>query len=190
MKPRSYFAVFVFIVAANIPLWVASHSIGILVIGLFNIELVALGILSIFLRRTVTLGLFLIVLLLDISQGIGKTYMMSPSEMIRSVRYLFLSAPSHLGDIVVVVISTALSCLMVVLVSDIRRARREQAYVLSALAIFTILCGTIDVYSGNTAAFRKDSQLDRLRLTRFPAHALIMSELEYQESPRFHRSDG
>jgi hypothetical protein len=50
MKVRAAFAIFVYIVAANIPFWVASHSIGLLLTGLFNVELVFIGILSLFVR--------------------------------------------------------------------------------------------------------------------------------------------
>ncbi len=87
MKVRAaivFFVVTVYVVAANIPSWIASRSMGLLLNGVFNFELVVLGILSVFLRRSVTLTLLGIAMVLDVLWGISSTYLLSPSEMIRS----------------------------------------------------------------------------------------------------------
>ena len=45
VKVRVFFVTFVYLVAANIPLWIASRSIGLLLIGMFNAEFLIIGIL-------------------------------------------------------------------------------------------------------------------------------------------------
>src|SRR5216683_7462857 len=98
MKTRASFAILVYIVAANVPLWIASQSLGLLSMGLFNVEYMVIGILAFFLRRSLTVGLLLVAILLDMLSGVSKTYMLSVSEMLRSARGLFEFAPSHLSN--------------------------------------------------------------------------------------------
>jgi Sulfatase len=177
MKIRPPFLVFIFIVAANIPFWFASRSMGLLVTGLFNVEVVIIGILSVFLRRGLTIGLLLVAILLDILRGINATYMLSPSEMFLSARYVFESKSVHLSDIVVISICTAMICLALGLISSDAMSVRERVFVASTLAVFALFCGVADVRSGQTRAFQEDGQFRNFRLTRFPAHSLVMSEL-------------
>ena len=181
MKVRAAFAIFVYIVAANIPFWVASHSIGLLLTGWFNVEFVMIGILSFFIRRTPTIWLLLGAMVLDMLRGIGATYMLSPLEMLRSARYLPESAPSHLWGIGVVTICIAAVCVIASLALDGRIAGSTRGYGASALAIFVIACGgRSDVSTGHTTLFGQDGQLNTSRLTRAPTHALVMSELQRQ----------
>ena len=65
MKSRFFSLFFIYIVAANITLWIASQVFGLLIKGLFDIEFVIIGILSAFLRRTLIVGLLLVAILLD-----------------------------------------------------------------------------------------------------------------------------
>jgi phosphoglycerol transferase MdoB-like AlkP superfamily enzyme len=186
MKVRAAFAIFVYIVAANIPFWMASHSIGLLLTGWFNVEFAMIGILSFFIRRTLTIWLLLGAMLLDMLRGIGATYMLSPLEMLRSARYVSESAPSHLWGIAVVTICIAVVCVMASLALDSRIDGRVRGYGASALAIFVIACGTVDVSTGHTTLFGQDRQLNTSRLTRVPTHALVMSELQRQGYSRTH----
>jgi len=180
MKVRIAFVLFVYIVAVNIPLWIATHFIGFLLTGLFNVELVVLGILSVFLRRMVTVVLLPFVILLDIARGIGMTYLLRPSEMINSTRYLSEAVPSHFLGIVAVVACIGVVCLLGAVASGSRLDGREQAFVASALTIFVVVCGAVDVATGHTSALRRDYQAGAVRLTRFPSHALVMSELNHR----------
>jgi len=149
---------------------------GLLVTGLFNVEVVIIGILSVFLRRGLTIGLLLVAILLDILRGINATYMLSPSEMFLSARYIFESKSVHLSDIVVISICTALICLALSLISSGPMSVSERVFVASTLAVFALFCGVADVRAGQTKTLQGDSQFRNYRLTRFPAHSLVMSE--------------
>jgi phosphoglycerol transferase MdoB-like AlkP superfamily enzyme len=186
MKVRAAFVFFLYIVAANSPFWIASHSMGFLSTGLFNVELVVIGILSLFVRRAVTVTLLFLAMLMDMLRGVNSTYLLTPFEMIRSARYLFEYTPSHFGGFVAVGTCMGMICLMATLAQDDHRTSRERFYIASTLAIFVVFCGTVDVNRGLTAAFRQDFRQGTLRLTRFPAHSLVMSEVQYEGFRRTH----
>jgi hypothetical protein len=65
------FVVFVYAIAANVPFWLAGHSMGLLLTGVFNVELLVLGMLSVFLRRWVTVVLLAIAVALDMVRGVS-----------------------------------------------------------------------------------------------------------------------
>jgi phosphoglycerol transferase MdoB-like AlkP superfamily enzyme len=189
IKIRVIFVVFVYLVAANIPLWIASRSIGLLLIGVFNAEFLIIGVLSVFLRRRLTVGLLLVAIFLDIVRGIGSTYLLSPSEMLRSARYLFGAGPSHLWHATMIAICIAVTCLLAVFASSDDANGQERGYVISTFLVLSLICGVVDVVTGHTILFRRDAQLNIPRLTRFPIHFLVMSELQH-EAYRTARSTG
>ena len=156
--------------------------------GLFNVDFLIIGILSVFVRRKLTVGLLLIAIVLDIVRGINATYMLSPSEMLRSARYLSEPKSLHLWDVVVVAICIALICLMAVLASSDRASGRERRFISVSLAVVAVLCGVVDIETGHTMAFLGDSQYSATRLTRLPTHALVMSELAHAAHESFKRS--
>jgi phosphoglycerol transferase MdoB-like AlkP superfamily enzyme len=174
------FVVFVYAIAANVPFWLAGHSMGLLLTGVFNVELLVLGMLSVFLRRWVTVVLLAIAVALDMVRGVSSTYLLSPLEMIRSARYLFEYAPSHSGNVAGVVVCVGVVCLMAALAKDNRATGRERVYVVSTLAAFLVVCGSIDIHKGRTALFHGDSESSALRLTRLPVHSLVMTEVMLQ----------
>jgi hypothetical protein len=178
MRPRSYFAIFVYIVFANIPFWVASHSMGLLFKGPFSDEFVLVGILSAFLRRTLTVVLLLIAILLDMLNSIATTYLLSASDMLQSARSLFEFAPSHLWDIVVIALCIVMVCLMAILTASNGIGNRERGYFVGTLAIFILLCATFDAATGHILASRQNRQLGTLCLARFGGHFLVMSVIE------------
>jgi hypothetical protein len=142
--------------------------------------MVALGILSVFLRRSVVVALLAIALVLDVLRGISSTYLLSPLEMIRSARYVFEYAPSHLGDVVAVAICIGVVCLLAVVAKDSLATGRERVYVVSALMTFLVVVGGIDMHEGRTSLFHGDYERSTLRLTRLPAHALVMNEVMFR----------
>ena len=75
LKTRVLFCVFLYGVAANIPFWIASRSVGLLVTGLFNVEFLIIGILSVFVCRKLTVWLLLVAIFQDMARGINVTYM-------------------------------------------------------------------------------------------------------------------
>ncbi len=186
---RVFFVVFVYLVAANIPFWIASRSIGLLLVGFFNVEFLLVGILSGFLRRGVTVALLLCAIFLDLLRGIGETYMLSTSEMLRSVRYLFGTGPSHLWHMIVITICIAVICFLAVFTSRNEANSRERVYVVWTLLGLFLFCGVVDVLTGQTGLYRRDEQLGIPRLTRFPIHFLVISEWQHETFRALHRTD-
>ncbi len=154
--------------------------------GWFNVECVLIGILSLFVRRTVTGTLLFLAMLMDILRGVNSTYLLGPFEMARNARYVFEYAPSHLGGFAAIAICMVVICFLTALMQDNRSTGRERAYLASVLVAFAVLCRTVDVNRGLTSAFQGDFRQDTLRLTRFPAHSLVMSELQYEGFRRRH----
>jgi hypothetical protein len=175
MKTRSYFVILVFVFAANIPFWIASHSLGLILKGPFNDEFVLIGILSLFVRRWVTVGLLLAAMLLDLMNGIASTYMLGGAELLQSSRSAFEFVPSHLWDVVLTAICIAMVCLLVAMASGSGIVGRELGYVASILAVFLVVCVSIDVSTGHILAVRQDRQLGTVSLTRMGTHFLAMS---------------
>jgi len=173
MKTRSYAAIFLYVVAVNIPCWIASQSLGFLLKGLFNVEYVVIGILSVFVRRSLVVVLMLSAIVLDILSSISWTYMLSASELLGSARFLFEFAPSHIWDMVAVAICTIMICLMAVLATKDRVPDRQRRYVVLTLGVFVILCVIVDAGTGQNGMFRLDHQLGFIRLTREPVRSLI-----------------
>ncbi len=180
MKTRASFAIFVYIVAANVPFWIASQSLGLLSKGPFNIEFMVIGILAVFLRRSLTVGLLLVAILLDMLCGLSLTYMLSASELLRSARWLLEFAPSHLWDIVVVIICIVMVCLMAILAADNRADDRERGYIAWTLAFFVIVGVVVDVSTGHVQIFRPDRQLGSIHFSRSPVRSLMTVEIQHQ----------
>jgi hypothetical protein len=179
MKTRSYSVILVFVFVANIPFWIASHSLGLILKGPFNDEFVLIGILSLFVRRWITVGLLLVAMVLDVINGIASTYMLGGAELLQSSRSAFEFAPSHFWDVVVVAICIVMVCLLVTAVSGIGIVGRERTCVGAALAVFLVLSVTIDASTGHILAVRPDRQLGTMSLTRLGSHFLVI--------PRMHR---
>src|SRR5882757_8251425 len=110
MKPapcKVLLAALVYIVAANVPVWIAGHVFGLMVRGLFGIDFLIIGILSIYLRPTFSASLVLITILLDLLHCVTKTYLFSSSELLRSASGGSDFVSSHLGGIAILSSSLA-----------------------------------------------------------------------------------
>ncbi len=130
---RASFFFFVYLVAVNLPFWIASYSMGFLMKGLFNVELLAIGVLSLFVRRVVTVSLLLIAMVLDMLRGVNSTYMMSPFDMVCSARSLLEYGPSHLGHVVVVAGCMGVVCFLAVRAQGTRPVGWERVVIASTL---------------------------------------------------------
>jgi hypothetical protein len=180
MRVRATFFFFVYIAAVNLPFWIASYSMGFVLKGLFNVELLAIGVLSLFVRRAATVSLLLIAMLLDMLRGVNSTYLMSPFEMVRSARFLFEYAPSHVGYLVMVAACMALVCFLAVRAQESRPVGWERVLIASTLVIFLVVIVGIDTYTGHVSFGRLDRQLGTLRLTRSPGYSLVKSQRQYE----------
>ncbi len=168
LRSRSIAAVFFYAVAANVPFWIASHCFGLVVKGWFNIEFAIIGILSLFVRRWITVALLSGAILADILGGIGFTYLLSASELFYSRSSLGAVAPSRIGDGLLLLTGIVLVCFAGWSISIVPMARQECRVIVSALLIFIGICTAIDVGTGHVAVLNPDRQLGGIRLTRSP----------------------
>jgi hypothetical protein len=180
MKVRTAFFFFVYLAAVNLPFWTASYSMGFLLTGLFNVELIVIGVLSLFVRRAATVSLLLIAMLLDMLRGVNSTYLMSPFEMVRSARFLFEYAPSHLGYLVMLASCMALVCFLAVRAQKSQPVGWERVLIASTFMVFVVVCVGVDTYTGHVSFGRLDRQLGTLRLTRSPGYSLVKSQRQYE----------
>ncbi|MGD0444383.1 MAG: sulfatase-like hydrolase/transferase [Edaphobacter sp.] len=132
-----------------------------------------IGILSLFIRRSVTVGLLLVAILLDLMNGISSTYMLSGAELLRSSRSAFEFAPSHLWDVLVVAMCIAMVGTLAAAACGSGIAGRERRYVASALAVLLVVSVTIDVVTGHILFVRQDRQLGTVSLTRRGTNFLV-----------------
>ncbi len=177
MRNRSVAAVFFYAIVANVPFWIASHYFGLVVKGWFNLEFVVIGILSVFIRRWITIALLAGAILVDLLSGIGSTYWLSGSEMICSADSVLAITASRISDVVLVLTSILCVCFAIKAVAGMDMTGRERTGIAVSLAIFLCMCAAFDVATGHTS-FRLDRQLGTIRLTRIPTHALYQSELD------------
>lgn len=68
-------------VLANIPMWIAQQTIGVLPMGLVNVDFLAIGVLALFLPRFVSVSLLTAAMLVDFLVAICRTYYLLPSEV-------------------------------------------------------------------------------------------------------------
>jgi hypothetical protein len=178
MRFRSYFVILVYVVAANIPFWVACYLMGLMFKGPFSDEVLLVGILSVFVRRTVTVPLLLIAISIDILSSVSATYLLNVSDMLRSMGSLVAFAPSRVWELGVIAICMAMVCFVAWLASSERIAVRERRWVAGTLATFLVLCWAVDATTGHILVARHDRQLGTVCLTRFGSHFLVTSWLQ------------
>src|SRR5215469_2541164 len=98
MRLRASFVVLVYFIAANVPVWIASRSLGLSLSGIFNLEFLIIGALSVFLRRTTIVCLLLTAIALDLLNCVCKTYLFGYSDLWLSATSLFEFDPSQLWN--------------------------------------------------------------------------------------------
>jgi hypothetical protein len=85
-----------YLVFANVPLWIASHWLGILPVGWFCLEYAGVGLLALFVPGTVAAALLLLVIAADLISGTSMTYWLPPSECVKNIGSLRNLPNTHL----------------------------------------------------------------------------------------------
>jgi hypothetical protein len=183
MKTRSYFVVLFYLFVANIPFWLASYSMGLRLKGPVSDEYVLIGILSLFVRRWIVVGLLVVAIGLDLLNGIASTYMLGIPELLGSAGSLHEFASSHVWSVAGVAICVWMACMMAALVSDIEIVGRERQYAASILGVFLLAGIAIDVATGHALALRQDRQLGSVSLTRMGSHFVVMAGIHRKMAP-------
>jgi len=168
----------VYFIAANVPLWIASRSLGLSLSGIFNLEFLIIGALSVFLRRTLIVCLLLTAIALDLLNCVCKTYLFGYSDLWLSATSLFEFAPSHLWNLAVLTLCVGLVSLVAIAAYQDRPDPKERRYVVWSLTIIAMICVAFDCSRGQIAAFRPDCRIGQLRLVRNSVHPLVESGIQ------------
>jgi hypothetical protein len=177
MKTRSSFVLFLYCVGANLPLWIASRSLGLVVRGVFSIEFAAIGLLSLFVRRAVTVWLLLGAMVLDLLYAVCATYMLSLSDLMRSGGSVFEVVPSHLWSIAAIGLVMALICFLATS-GDGRGGNVERRHGAGLVMAVLFVCLGMDLMTGQVGLLHPDRQLGAIRLTRSAVWSLKKFELQ------------
>jgi len=178
---RVLLGAFVYIVAANIPAWIAGHVFGLMVRGLFGIDFLVVGIVSIYLRRAFSASLLLITILLDLLHCVTKTYLFSPSELLRSASGGSDFALSHLWGIAILASSLAIACFGA-MAAPYRNAKKEvQGQIVPVFLIVLFCFGAVDFSRGQLPINHPDGQLGSIRLLRGVTESLVLEEWNHQK---------
>ena len=121
--------------AANVPYWFASYSLGILPLGWLCIEYALIGILALFVPRTITATLMFVMIGADLLSGVSKTYYLSPVECLVDLR--FLQEFTWKRFILVAIVGILIMAIVAMTVMSSRWAlRTNKRWVVAGLAIF------------------------------------------------------
>ena len=177
MKARVLFNIFVYVIAANVPVWIASRLIDFSLNGLFNIEYVAIGIVSLFVGQTLTICLLLSTMSIDLVYNIGKTYMLRPGELMASASSAPLYVGSHAGTIVAIASVIVLVCFLAVKSGSANWRSRERVCVASWLIAIACLGVAIDCSRNKVTALHADYDEGGFRLIRNGFHRVVMDQI-------------
>ena len=85
---RWVFFVIFYALCANIPFWAASRWLGIRPIGLVCTEYALMGVLALFMPRTVPAALLLLVIAADLTCAVSKTYYLTPADCLANLNFI------------------------------------------------------------------------------------------------------
>ncbi|MBS1820770.1 MAG: sulfatase-like hydrolase/transferase [Acidobacteria bacterium] len=182
MKGRVFLATLVYVGLANVPVWLASRLLGFSLSGLFNIEYIAIGIVSLFANRVVTVCLLLAVTAIDLTYDIGRTYMFRPAELLESASSALVYAGSHVGSIAAVILAMAAVCILAVIVGRVRIERRERVYTISALTAVACLGVAVDCGRMKVTSLNSDFEQGGSRIVRNSLHRILLDEIRLRHA--------
>ena len=85
LRTQSIAYVLFYAICLNIPVWIASHTQGLLLHGLFCLEYALIGIVALFAPRVVSPALVILAIALDIVYGICLTYFIPPIQLMKNI---------------------------------------------------------------------------------------------------------
>ena len=187
-------------IVSNVPYWAASRWIGLLPLGWFCLEYAVCGLIALFVPRSAAAVCFFMLVVMDLTCGVSKTYYLAPTDCFKSLRYMHefptarLVAVAVVGTLTLVVISIAallqsvplrgesrlcaaaglLAFAAIVASSDLITVVRESGHLPSSLHWFT---GATFVDSN------RSSDYHRLWASRYPLVRLVRNESLYGWTP-------
>ena len=154
---RCVLFVLFYCVAANVPFWVASHSLGLIQNGCFDPSYALAGILVLFLPRIPAAMFLLFAILVDVVTSVCLTFYLSLSECL--INFRVLQGISRAGHSAIVTI-LGLTLLIVIASSSLPAAkivgiaRRRTVAALSVMMVFFM---SVDVVYANIVSIARGS---------------------------------
>lgn len=188
---------------ANVPFWIGTRTLGLVVHGWFCFDYLAVGVISLLLPPFVCVALLGIVMILDLFAGICETYYIAPSQIFVSSGALWQFSPRRIlviAGITSIVIAVAWSSLYI---TKLRGGDGWRARAATALISFSLVCLMTELVQAslhtrwlvnpmrgfNSADVLNVKHFNRTRPARYPIRKLIVLEmLEYQTRTRERQS--
>ncbi len=180
-----------FLVAANVPYWIAARGFGFLPLGWFCVEYLVVGLVALFVPRFVSAILLIILILADLLCAICLTYRMPIHETLASIGFARSFATRHLLVAFLVMLLSllmAMATLALPIDSMPQKHRRRAAVCLIGLAILFPGFDTVSIF---VATGQLPAQLNHMlrpdtvklqmtvipRLARIPLMRLVKTEI-------------
>ncbi len=193
---RGHWLAFVgfYAIAANMPFWTASHFLHVEQTGWFCLEYACVGLLAIFVRRSISAVLLLFVIIADALLAVSLSYYISPRECLRFCLVFLRGIPGPRLLMVCVILVLALAVTAAawwVSADGVRKTHRYQiALALSLFIVVTIGADMEKIWRetgslpnpfrpGTSADTVRVSYYERPRLTRAPVAFMIRNELRF-----------
>lgn len=129
-----------YVIAANVPYWVASHEFGLCSLGVFCVQYVTVGLVALIVPRSVSVSLLIVVTLTDLLSGICMSYNLPVGECLGSLSV----APTFpgrrlLAAAVVLLLILITAAAATLLPAQAKQQRRRAAVCLVIFAVLTVV---------------------------------------------------
>jgi hypothetical protein len=159
-----------YFILANIPYWIATGQFGLSPLGVFGIEYVAVGILSLIVPRFVTAALLFLLICADVLSGICLTYVLPLRQCFANLNSAHSFSRSRFVLALIVFVLALLASAAAVFVPGRKLTRPDRGKAAICLTTFAVLVLAVDFASVSFAAGhvpflrRSDSSTDQLNL--------------------------
>ena len=186
---RWYTFLFAFLVLANLPLILAARPLSLLMRGYIDLDYLLIGLLSLFIRRTLTFLLLLVAILVDFIHAACVTYLFSPAEFLQVMRYGGLLSTTRIGLIITALIFTVLICLVTTASTSRRAPASQRRHAIATELVLIVALALADLRSGRQILLIH-SDTPPTRISRTPTIGLLYSQFIYERYERGLRLGG
>lgn len=189
LRFRWYTFLAAFLILPNLPLLLAARPLSLLMRGYIDLDYLAIGLLSLFVPRVVTVVLLSGAVALDFIHAACITYLFAPSEFLHVMRYGGLLSTARIGLIAGAVILTLAICLATAAFTSRRADGRVRRLAFVTMMVLLVLLALADVSSARRI-LRNTGNGATARLTRTPTLGLIFGQIIYDRYERGLRLGG
>jgi hypothetical protein len=179
-----YLIALFYLTLPNLPLLLSIRTMGAMPHGYINLEYLLIGMLGVFMPRSVVFVLLLLESLADFAYSVCYTYQFSLENLLSSLRYLPVLPSSRILEGIVFLTVGILLCAALAFLWPLPHKRLWTAGVLFAcVGILT----PIDILGGQNPIWHKDVAFSSYRVTRSPVFTLGVREVSAHLTARKER---